>query len=160
MRVSYTRISEEGSKGKEGRKKIGETRWYSCERALPQPLVSLFLPSFLPSAVRYETTRCIFPLVITCTFYYLVFVSPPYTAGSLILPLQSPLPQYPVPMAYYTGAHASLTLPHTPTIPLSRHHFHRPPPPSLPSISAGLKSKLLEIGSGRHRSPPIPQGNT
>ena len=69
--------------------------------------------------MRYETTRCIFPLVITCTFYYLVFVSPPYTAGSLILPFQSLLPQYPVPMPYYTSAHASLTLPHTPTIPLT-----------------------------------------
>lgn len=40
--------------------------------------------------------------------------------------------------------------------PLARHHFLRP----SPSISAGLKSKLLEIGSGRYRSLPIPQGNT
>lgn len=59
------------------------------------------------------------------------------------------------------GAHASLTPPYALTIPLA-HHFLRPSPPpsSPPSISTGLKSKLLEIGSGRHRTPPIPQGNT
>lgn len=50
------------------------------------PFLYSFLPSFLPPMVRYETTRCIFPPVITCTFYYLVFVSPPYTVDLSHLP--------------------------------------------------------------------------
>lgn len=91
-------------------------------------LPPLFLPSFLS-----ESARCIFPSVITCTFYYPRIRSPRCT-----------------PTPYYT-VHASLTFPSP---------FLRSASSASPPISIGLKPKLLEIGSVRRLCLRSPQGNT
>lgn len=165
--VTYTSLNTRGwftanfiyatkSRREEGCKNVEGTSMLFRERA-PFPVFSfslllLFIPSFLPSFRDMRTMRCIFLLVITCTFYYLVFISSPY-CGSLLLSPTSHPPNIPC-LCHITRRACKFNSPRS--HPLARHHFLRPPP----FISAGLKSKLLEIGSGRHRSLPIPQGNT
>jgi len=151
------------SKGEEGRKKRkwggGTPVGLSRKGSPSQPRVSLFLPSFLPSFLpRCDMRpRGVYFLWLLHAHSIILYSFLHLIPRILVLPFPQPPP---ISRAYAIlhGAHASWTPPHAPTIPLACRHFLRPPPP--PSISAGLKSKLLEIGSGRHRSPPIPQGNT
>lgn len=161
MRVSYTRTSR---REKKGVRMLGGTTALSRKGSLPNlPFLYSFLPSFLPRCdMRPRGVYFLWLLHAHSIILYSFLHLTPRISHTSPPPLATTPP---ISRAYAIlhGAHASLTPPHAPTIPLARHHFLRPLPPTPPpppSISAGLKSKLLEIGSGRHRTPPIPQGNT
>lgn len=157
-------IREQVSKGEEGRKNVRGTAGTPAKGLSLSPSSRFFIPSFLPSFLPRCDMRprgVYFLWLLHAHSIILYSFSPPYTADLSYFPSSLHIPDIPC-LCHITRRACKFNFPARP------HNSPRspslspssPPPPPPPSISACLKSKLLEIGSGRHRSPPIPQGNT
>lgn len=125
-------IREQVSKGEEGRKNVRGTAGTPAKGLSPHPPVSLFLPSFLPSFrgaiwdhAVYISSGYYMHILLSCIRF--LHLTPRISRTS------PPASTSPISRAYAIlhGAHASLTSPRAPTIPLARHHFLRPLPPLL-----------------------------
>lgn len=122
-------IREQVSKGEEGRKNVRGTAGTLAKGLSPHPPVSLFLPSFLPSFrgaiwdhAVYISSGYYMHILLSCIRF--LHLTPRISRTS------PPASTSPISRAYAIlhGAHASLTSPRAPTIPLARHHFLRPLP--------------------------------